>query len=377
MTEDGDRARNKRYRGYLKSELEAAAVYSALAETERDADRADIFQQLVDAEMRHAARWAQKLGIDPSTLQPEWPGPKIKVLKWSSRLLGTRRVLPVLVRAEDKEVAAYAEDPEARDLVPEELQHATLLKGMSEGAGPVLWPVSLRSLAFGGGNLRAAVLGVNDGLVSNFSLVMGVAGGVGATAAGSSSQIVLLAGVAGLFAGAFSMAAGEYVSMRSQREVYEHEINKERIELREAPEEEEEELVLIYRAKGLSEDESRRIARQVMAKPEVALETMAREELGLDPSQLGSPWAASISSFTAFVAGASVPILPYLFGAGDLAFALSAVLSAAALAFVGGLIAVISGITVAWGSIRMLLVGGLAATITFSVGTLIGVSVSH
>jgi VIT1/CCC1 family predicted Fe2+/Mn2+ transporter len=173
------------------------------------------------------------------------------------------------------------------------------------------------------------------------------------------------------------MAAGEYVSMRSQRDIYEHEIRKERLELQLWPDEEREELELIYRAKGLSEEESRHVAARLMADPEVALDTMAREELGLDPSELGSPWGASASSFAAFVAGAVVPILPYVFEAGRSALTLSAVLSALALALVGGLLALMSGRNAAWGALRMLLAGGAAAAVTFGVGNLIGVSVSN
>ena len=222
-----------------------------------------------------------------------------------------------------------------------------------------------------GGNLRAAVLGVNDGLVSNFSLVMGVAGGTG------NPDFILLAGVAGLLAGAFSMAAGEYVSMRSQRDIYENEIRKEKLEIEFWPEEEQEELELMYQAKGLSAEEARHVAARLMADPEVALDTMAREELGLDPSELGSPWGASISSFVAFISGAVVPILPYALDAGDLSFSLSALLSAGALLAVGAVLAALSDRRPLWGALRMLLAGGAAATVTFGVGRLIGISVSE
>ncbi len=210
-------------------------------------------------------------------------------------------------------------------------------------------------------------MGVNDGLVSNFSLVMGVAGGTG------NADFVLLAGLAGLFAGAFSMAAGEYVSMRSQRDIYEFELAKERIELIEWPEEELEELELIYQAKGLSAEEASTVAQRVMADPEVALDTMAREELGLDPSELGSPRGAAFASFLAFVGGALVPIAPHVLQAGDLAFLLSAGLSAAALLIVGSTLASMSGRTVWWGGLRMLLAGGAAATVTYGIGSLVGI----
>ena len=284
-------------------------------------------------------------------------------------MFGTSRVVPWLVRGELKELGAYISDPEARDLVAEERRHAVMLRELANGPGALASRTSPQGLFGAGGSLRAAVLGANDGLVSNFSLVMGVAGGT------SNAEFVLLAGVAGLLAGAFSMAAGEYISMRSQRDVYEYRLSQEAIEIAEWPEEEEEELRLIYQAKGLSREDSERIAKKIMSQPEVALDTMAREELGLVPTQLGSPWGATISSFLAFVAGAIIPILPYIFDAGDLAITLSAVLSGAALIVVGGALAATSHRSVAWGGLRMLLVGGAAASVTFGVGNLVGVTV--
>ena len=375
MGDSRNQARERQYQEYLDSELEAAALYAALAQTEPDSERAHVFERLVQAEMNHAARWAQKLGIDPDTIEPKRPGLKIRMMGLAARLFGTRMVLPVLLSTEAKEINAYAADPEARDLVGEEREHSRVLRQMAS-RGSAKAPGSSTGVAGRGGSLRAAVLGVNDGLVSNFSLVMGVAGGTG------NADFVLLAGGIGLLAGAFSMASGEYVSMRSQRDIYEHELRKEEIELQEWPEEEREELELIYQAKGLSAEESSRVASRVMADPKVALDTMAREELGLDPSQLGSPWGASVSSFTAFVAGAIVPILPYIYAravgtdAGDFALPLSALLSAGALALVGGTLAAVSGVNVAWGASRMLLAGGAAAAVTFGVGRLIGVTIT-
>jgi len=362
----GDKASDARYKGYLESELEAAAMYTALAEVEDDPARAEIFRKLVDAEMKHAGRWAEKLGMDLAHLENGSLGLKGRLLKLGARLFGTRRVLPVLLRLEAKEMAIYAADPEAVDLVPEERKHSRTLRDMSQPGSPNSPSVPSTSVG-GSGSLRAAVLGVNDGLVSNFSLVMGVAGGTG------NADFVLLAGVAGLFAGAFSMAAGEYISMRSQRDIYEHELAKERIELIEWPEEELEELELIYQAKGLSAEEASTVAHRVMANPEVALDTMAREELGLDPSELGSPRGAAIASFIAFVGGALVPIAPYLLQTGDLAFSLSAGLSAAALFIVGAALASMLGRPAWWGGLRMLLAGGAAAAVTYGIGTLVGI----
>ncbi len=218
------------------------------------------------------------------------------------------------------------------------------------------------------GTFRAAVFGVNDGLVSNLSLVMGVAG------AGTDSQFVLLAGVAGLLAGAFSMAAGEYISMSAQRELFEHEIATERRELAEDPKGELKELQMIYESKGMPNDAAANLAAHMMADPEVALDTHAREELGLDPAELGSPWSAAASSFIAFVIGAIIPVLSYLVTSGTTAFVAGMVLSAIGLLAVGALISRVTGRNMALSALRMLLIGASAAAITYAVGGVIGVS---
>ena len=366
-----DRQREATYRKYLKGELEAAAVYEAMADTEESPERADVFRQLAQAEMRHASRWAEKLGMDPDVLVPSGGGIRLRLLKWAAGRFGTHRMVPLLLRGEARDINTYTLDPEAHDLVKEERSHGRTLRGLSSGQVRVEVIRAERGHYSGtSGSLRAAVLGVNDGLVSNFSLVMGVAGGI------SDPDIVLLAGVAGLLAGAFSMAAGEYVSMRSQRDVYENQIRLERAEIEMWPEEKEEELALIYRAKGLSQEEAQLIAKRVMADPEIALDTMAREELGLNPSELGSPWAASSSSFGAFVIGALVPIIPYIIGAGSLTIPLSAILSAGALLTVGGALSWMTDRSPIWGALRMVIAGGAAAAVTFGVGSLIGTSLS-
>ena len=364
-----DVQRRATYRAYLKSELEAAAVYQSMAETERNPERAEVFQELVEAEMRHAARWAEKLGMDPATLSPARRGLRLRLLRWGARWLGTSRIVPVLLRGEAREIDVYSQDPEAQDIVKEERGHGRALRGLSAGSGPE-GALGAENSSLTSGSLRAAVLGVNDGLVSNFSLVMGVAGGT------TNSDIILLAGVAGLLAGAFSMAAGEYISMRSQRDVYEHQISRERAEIEQWPEEEEEELALLYRAKGLSQEEAQIVARRLMANPGVALDTMVREELGLDPSRLGSPWGASLSSFSAFVAGAIVPIIPYILSSGTPAFFISGIMSGGALIAVGGMLASMTDRSIRWGALRMLIAGSAAASVTFGVGSAIGISLS-
>ena len=219
------------------------------------------------------------------------------------------------------------------------------------------------------GMLRAAVFGVNDGLVSNLSLVMGIAG------ASADSKFVLLAGIAGLLAGAFSMGAGEYVSMRVQREVFEKLIAVEKRELSSLPEEERIELQSIYEGKGIPADQAARLAETIMADEKLALETHVREELGLNPDELGSPWGAAASSFFAFVGGAIIPVLPYIFSSGNFAFMTSILLSGIGLLAVGAMLSLATGKNVILSGLRMLGIGGLAAAVTYLVGYLLGVSI--
>ncbi len=222
----------------------------------------------------------------------------------------------------------------------------------------------------GAGTLRAVVFGASDGLVSNLSLVMGIAG------ATADTKFILLSGIAGLLAGAASMAAGEYISVQSQREVLQRQIALERAELEAIPEEEKEELVTIYMAKGIPEKDARLIADKVFEDPETALETMVREELGLDPKQLGSPWSAAGGSFAAFCLGAIVPVIPYLFGGGTVIFMTSFIVSLAALFLVGSLVSLLTGRSLLFSGFRQVGLGAAAASITYLVGHVIGVSVA-
>jgi VIT1/CCC1 family predicted Fe2+/Mn2+ transporter len=221
-----------------------------------------------------------------------------------------------------------------------------------------------------GGSLRAAVFGANDGLLSNFSLVMGIAG------ANAEPRFVLLAGIAGLLAGASSMAAGEYVSVQSQRELYEQQIAIEREELEMSPEEEREELSLIYQAKGVPMNQAEELAERILSNPETAIDTLAREELGLDPSSLGSPWIAAASSFVAFAGGAVIPVIPYILTTGNTAFIASAVVCGLSLFILGGLISLFTGRSLFFSGFRMLGIGALAAAFTYFIGRLLGVTIA-
>ncbi|HTJ96403.1 MAG TPA: VIT1/CCC1 transporter family protein [Rhodocyclaceae bacterium] len=220
------------------------------------------------------------------------------------------------------------------------------------------------------GGLRAAVFGANDGLVSIACLVMGVAG------AASSNSTILLTGIAGLLAGAFSMAAGEYISMRSQREMFEYQIGLERDELAQYPEEEAEELALIYVARGMQEDEAQSLAQRMIADPELGLDTLAREELGLNPEELGSPGLAALASFFAFTSGGLIPLLPYLVSLKQFNLQASITLTALALFGVGAVLSLFTGRSPLRGGLRMLLIGGAAGLLTYGIGNLMGASIS-
>lgn len=233
-------------------------------------------------------------------------------------------------------------------------------------------PTTSDELPFGvggkSGALRAAIFGVNDGLVSNLSLIMGVSG------AALENRFIVLAGVAGLLAGAFSMGWGEFVSMKSQRELFERLLHLEAHELATEPEEEHQELRQIYERRGYPPELAQQVTDVVMKDPAVALETHAREELGLDPEELGSPWGAAGSSFVTFAIGALIPLIPFLIGSGVGAKLWAIGTSAVALAAVGASISLLTGRHPWWSGIRMMLGGGLAAAVTFAVGRAFHVS---
>jgi vacuolar iron transporter family protein len=220
------------------------------------------------------------------------------------------------------------------------------------------------------GTLRAAIFGVNDGLVSNLSLIMGVAGG------GLGPEAIVLAGVAGLLAGAFSMGAGEYISMRAQREIFERLIHLEAHELGTDPEGEREELTHLLEKRGIPRDAAATAARAMMADPKQALDVHAREELGLDPQELGSPWGAASSSFVTFALGAFIPVLPYLLTSGAVAAWTAVGLALTALFAVGSSLTAFTGRSWFYAGCRQLAIGGAAAAVTFLVGRALGVAVT-
>jgi VIT1/CCC1 family predicted Fe2+/Mn2+ transporter len=359
----------------LKLERDAIFLYDRLAEIERKPARARAFRSIAANERRHAELWAGQLQAAGAVVPPAGgPRPRIRFILLIARIFGTHAVSDLVRALEGDEEAAYAgqDHPEVAALIDDERAHAEIWRKLDAGVEDEepdprreRWNVSGRT-----GTLRASIFGVSDGLVSNLSLVMGVVG------AAADNAFIVLAGIAGLLSGAFSMAAGEWISMQSQREVFERQIALEREELRVMPEEEERELAGLYRRKGIPDADARRLAHHLMEDPEMALDTKVREELGLDPDQLGSPWGAAVGSFIAFVIGAFVPLLPFLLTSGSPAFFGSLGLSLAALFAVGGAVSLLTGRSLWRSGLRQVTIGGLAAAITYAVGTIIGVSLA-
>ncbi len=406
----------------LRLEQDAIALYDALAAIEKEPRRAAAFAHIADNERRHADIWANRLRELGATVPPSArPRARIRLIILAARVLGTRAVSDLVKALEGDEVEVYDAQqatPEIEAIAADEREHAEIWKRLdgeaAKGGGndsgslgavngkararvagrrgtaaeivtaeahPVVgdgeagtaedvtkaepWHRSARS-----GTLRAVIFGVSDGLVSNLSLVMGVAG------ASNQGGFILLAGIAGLLAGAFSMAAGEYISMQSQRELFERQIELERAELEAMPDEEQRELAAIYVAKGFPREEADRIAERMFRDPQTALDTLVREELGLDPGELGSPWGAAFGSFLAFGVGAVIPVAPYLLGSGTVAFAFSLGLSLVALFAVGAAVSLLTGKGMLFSGFRQLAIGAAAAAVTYAVGTVIGVGVA-
>lgn len=330
-------------------EKRSAYLYRVMAEAEAGTPRAGLFSGLAAEADNQAGIWARQSG----TAFPEFvPDLRARMVAALVRRYGPRPLRAVLVAMKVRGLSVYSHAAPGHP-VPTTLED-----------------VGKRHRGVSGGNLRAAVFGVNDGLVSNASLILGVAG------ASANNSIILLSGVAGLLAGAFSMAAGEYVSVRSQREMFEHQIGLEREELAQYPEEEAEELALIYAARGLSREDAQKLAKAIIADPAKALDTLAREELGLNPGELGSPWGVAIFSFLSFAAGALVPLLPFFVLAGSRALPVSIGLTALALFAIGAAISLFTGRSALRDGLRMLAIGAAAGGLTYAIGKLLGVSLS-
>lgn len=365
----------QRFKQNLQKEVDGAALYNVLARKETRPEMQTVYQKLSESEQRHAHFWREKLTAAKVTIPDPKPTWQTMTLIWLAQRFGPQFVLPTISSREKADSNAYANQPEEEtaSMSQEEQAHARLLSAASSGggvSGSIVAETEGRHRSSGGNALRAAVLGANDGLVSNLSLVMGVAG------AELAGQGILITGLAGLLAGAGSMALGEWLSVQSSRELYERQIRIEKEELENNPEEEIEELSLIYQAKGLSETRAQELSRSLLANQATALDTLAREELGIDPQELGgSAWEAAYTSFILFAVGAIIPVLPFIFSSGMTAVYVSVVISALGLFGIGAAITLMTGRSVWYSGLRQVLFGLTAAALTYGIGRLIGVSI--
>ena len=367
-----------RYRANLQGEVDSASLYRTLAESERNPDIAKIYTKLALIEDAHAEFWKSRLKASGS--EPPLLGPSVRtrILRWLAQRFGPQFILPTIDTLEQLDSGQYDSQPEAvaANLPAAERSHARIIEALAGAYPQALQGGTLarfegRHRGMGGNALRAAVLGANDGLCSNLSLVMGVAG------AAFSPKTILLTGLAGLLAGACSMALGEWLSVNTTRESYQRQIAVEAAELEDVPDEEKEELALIYQAKGLPKEQALALAERLMANKDTALDTLTREELGLDPDELGgSPWIAGATSFLLFAFGAIFPVAPFFLLQGIAAVVASLGVSGIALFAIGAATSLFTGRGVLYSGIRQLLIGYVAAAFTFGVGRIVGVVVT-
>jgi VIT1/CCC1 family predicted Fe2+/Mn2+ transporter len=366
-----------RYAANWQGEVDSAALYRAMAASKPEASEARVYETLAAVEEKHAAFWEERLkaaGQAPPPRKPSW---RARVLIWCARRWGAQSILPTIASHEFVSRNDYAPQRETAKtgMTGEERMHARVLETMlaktSGVEGSTLGRIEGRHHSVGGNTLRAAVLGANDGLCSNLALVMGVAG------ASVNEHTVLLTGIAGLLAGAASMGLGEWVSVTSSRELAERELKIERDELEANPEQEREELQLIYEAKGLTTEEAKELSSKLLADPKTALDVLSREELGIDPGDRGgSPWGAAGSSMLLFALGAIVPVAPFLFLHGTSAILASVASGGTALYLIGASISIFTGRSALFSGARQLVLGLAAAGATFAIGRLIGVAVA-
>lgn len=358
----------------IQTEVDASFLYHLLAQHEEDAQVAEVFRQMSEIEKGHAEIFLKKQNI-PSDQMPQ-PSRRAKTLAKIGKVLGYDYILGVLLDTE-KSLSGSMLMARKRTNTRSSLSdtaHVTILRNILNSnkkiAGHQLARFETRHRSVGGNALRAAVLGGNDGLVSNFSLVMGVAG------ASAAQGEVLLTGLAGLLAGALSMAMGEWISVKSSQELFENQMAIEMEELLHNPEGEERELALIYMTKGIPEEQARKMANEVINNKDHAHEILVKEELGINAEDLkGSAMEAAISSFILFGIGAIIPVIPFFFLQGNLAILISAIASGAGLFLIGAAITLFTGKNVWYSGGRQMLFGLAAAAVTFGIGKLIGVSV--
>lgn len=358
----------------IQTEIDASFLYKVLADNEPDPNVAKVFHEMSDIEKSHAIAFMKKSNLDTSTLPP--PSRRAKTLHFIGKTIGYDYILGVLLDTE-KSISSSVMSARRKTQTESSISDTAhvmilqnILKNNTNISGANLARFEKRHRSVGGNALRAAVLGGNDGLVSNFSLVMGIAG------ATNGQKEVLLTGLAGLLAGALSMALGEWISVKSSQELYENQMELEMEELETNPEGEERELALIYMAKGMEEEQAKKIANDIMQDKNLAHQILIKEELGINNEELeGSAMEAAIASFVAFAVGAIIPVIPFFFLSGYQSIIASAIFSAIGLFIIGSAITLFTGKSVWFSGFRQVIFGLLAAAITFGIGRLIGVSI--
>jgi len=324
-----------------REEMRSAYLYGIMVRYEKNILHKKLFQDLKSAAEKQAQMWEKKMlesgEKSPAAFTPEL---RTRLVSWLISFIGTERIHFILSAMKIRGMSVYSN-------YHSEHRHTSL------GSAS---------------NLRAAVFGINDGLISNVSLILGIAG------ANTDQHFIVLAGIAGLLAGACSMGAGEYISVRSQREVFEYQIAIEKQELEEYPEEEIQELSLIYQARGIPQVEADRLAKIMIDNPETGLNTLAREELGLNPGDMVSPVGAMLSSFFSFAVGAAVPLLPFLFSYSEMNFYISILITGITLFIIGVLLSLFTNRNPIISGLRMLLVGLIAGGLTFAIGRMVGIA---
>lgn len=358
----------------IQTEIDASYLYQKLAENEKDTVIADVYKQMSSIERGHAEAFAKKANISLENLMI--PSGRAKTLNLIGRIFGYDYVLGILMNTEKSlsNGILMAKKQHGMPITGTETNHVTILRWILDREANMssehITKFEKQHRSVGGNAIRAAVLGGNDGLVSNFSLVMGIAG------ATSGNEWVLLAGLAGLLAGALSMSLGEWISVKSSQELYENQMEVEMEELETNPEGEKHELALIYMTKWVPEAQAHKMAEEVIKDTEHAHEVLVREELGINSEELkGSAWEAAIYSFILFSIGAIIPVAPFMFLAGMPAIIVSVWASAVGLFIIGAAITLFTGKNVWYSGFRQMVFGLAAAAITFGIGSVVGVTV--
>jgi len=358
----------------IQTEIDASFLYKVLGDHEEDPNVASVFHQMSDIEHGHALAFMKKNNLDPT--KPFPPSAKAKILNTIGKVFGYDYILGVMLDTERSLSSSIISSRKTNnaDSSLSDTAHVTILKNILNNqpnvSGSNLARFEKRHRSIGGNALRAAVLGGNDGLVSNFSLVMGIAG------ATSGKSVVLLTGLAGLLAGALSMALGEWISVHSSKELFENQMQLEMEELENNPEGEELELALIYQSKGIPEEEAKKMAKEIILDIDHAHEVLIKEELGINKEDLkGSAMEAAVTSFLLFSIGAIIPVIPFFFIGGMEAVIISTILSGFGLFLIGASITLFTGKSVWYSGFRQVVFGLAAAAVTFGIGKLIGVSV--